>query len=114
MKKILKAIVIIISLIFVCVILGLAVISKSSKIKDPRVGLNALIKIEKSNKSVELISEEPLRYIAKSQKDFEDYMKNKGYTIEQAGRSFCFTNGDESIALGMEGFLGYKIFSDEY
>jgi hypothetical protein len=31
-------------------------IAKLSNIKDPFVGLDALIKIEKSNKSVELIS----------------------------------------------------------
>lgn len=96
------------------IILLLETISYSSKIKDPLIGLNAIIKIVKSNNSVELISRNPLRYIAKSEDDFMQYMEDKGYDVDRAGRGFFFTKGNESIALEMEGFMGnYKIFTGE-
>lgn len=115
MKKILKLIILSIIALCMSIILILGTISYSSKIKNPLIGLNALIKIVTSDKSVELISKNPLRYIAKSEDDFKEYMKNKGYDVEQAGRGFYFTKGKESIVLGMEGFMGnYKIFTDEY
>lgn len=115
MKKILKVTIIGIVTLCMSIILLLGTISYSSKIKDPSIGLNAIVKIVKSDNSVELISKNPLRYIAKSEDDFKQYMENKGYDVDQAGRGFYFTKGKESIALGMEGFMGnYKIFTDEY
>lgn len=115
MKKILKVTIISIVTLCMSIVLLLGTISYSSKIKDPLIGLNALVKIIKSNNSVELISKNPLRYIAKSTEDFEQYMEDKGYDVDQAGSGFYFTKGKESIALGMEGFMGnYKIFTDEY
>lgn len=115
MKKALKITIIGIVTLCMSIVLLLWTISSSSKIEDPLIGLNALVKIIKSDNSVELISKNPLRYIAKSEDDFKQYMEDKGYDVDQIGRGFCFTKGKESIALGMEGFMGnYKIFTDEY
>lgn len=115
MKKVLKVTIIGIVTLCMSIVLILGTISYSSKIEDPLIGLNALVKIVKSDNSVELISKNPLRYIAKSEDDFKQYMENKGYYIDRIGRGFYFTKGKESISLGMEGFMGnYKIFTDEY
>lgn len=114
LKKILKVIIICIIALCMSVILLLGTISYSSKIKDPLIGLNAIIKIVKSNSTVELMSTNPLRYISKNEDAFIQYMEDKGYDVDRVGRGFFFTKGNESIALEMEGFMGnYKIFTGE-
>ncbi|MFR2529636.1 MAG: hypothetical protein ACLS9F_18500 [Clostridium paraputrificum] len=96
------------------IILSLIIISNSSKIQNPFIGLKAIVSLEIGNEKVEKISEEPLRYISKSYEDFKNYMEDQGYIVEQAGRSFHLEKNSKKILLFSEGFLGiYQLFSDD-
>lgn len=108
MKKKLK---VIITIIFICFIIMLGLISYSSKILNPFVGLNAIIKMELSTEKAEKISDKPIRYISRGYDDFKAYMESKGYTVDQLGRCFDLKKGSERITLESEGFMKYELFT---
>lgn len=58
-------------------------ISYSSKIVNPFIGLKGLVQISLGEETVEKISDEPLRYISKSNEEFISYMELNGYVVEQ-------------------------------
>lgn len=93
------------------IVMFLGVVSYSSKIVNPFVGLKVLIQISIGKENVEKISDKPLRYISKSHEDFTTYMKSQGYIVEQFGRGFQLQKGTESKLLVSEGFMGrFEIF----
>lgn len=95
------------------IIMLLGVMSYSSKIWNPFIGLKAIIQIELSDDKVEKISENPLRYISRKYDDFVISMESKGYSVEQLGSGFVLQKGSEIILLLSEGFMGiYEIFSE--
>lgn len=99
--------------IIIAIIIVLASISYSSKIKNPFVGLKGIVQIEIGKEKVEKISDEPLRYISKSYDDFISYMELEGYLVERMGRGFQLEKGNEKKYLVSEGFMGvYEIFSE--
>lgn len=112
MKKKLKFILLsIIAAVSIWVIMLLGLISYSSKILNPFIGVNALIKMERSDKKVEQISDNPVRYISRGEDDFTAYMESQGYTVEQYGRYFDLKKGSDRIGVASEGFLNYEIFT---
>ena len=99
--------------LLIVIVMFLGVVSYSSKIANPFVGLKGLIQISIGKEKVEKISDKPLRYISKSHEDFTNYMKSQGYTVEQFGRGFQLQKGTESKLLVSEGFIGrFEIFSE--
>lgn len=105
--------VIVLSLSTICIALFLGLVSYSSKILNPFIGLSGIVKITLSNDKVEKISDEPLRYISRSYNDFTEYMESDGYTVEQMGRGFDFKKGNYRNLVVAEGFMGiYEIFSE--
>jgi hypothetical protein len=115
LKKALKVIIIVCIFIALSFGLLLGLISGSSKIKNPFIGLDAIIMIEKSNDLAEMVSEKPLRYITRNQDDFKKYMEKEGYSlVDQTGRGFYFKKGSETIVLGMEGFMKYSLFKEDF
>lgn len=105
--------VIILSLSTICVALFLCIVSYSSKILNPFVGLKGIYKITLSDNKVEKISDKPLRYISRSYTDFTEYMESEGYTVEQMGRGFDLKKGNYRNLLVAEGFMGvYEILSE--
>lgn len=105
--------VIILSLITLFMVLFLGAVSYSSKILNPFVGLNGIVKLTLGNEKVEKISDDPLRYISRSYTDFTEYMESEGYTVEQMGRGFDLKKGDYRELVVAEGFMEiYEIFSE--
>ena len=99
--------------LLIVIVMFLGVVSDSSKIANPFVGLKGLVQISISGEKVEKISDKPLRYISKSSEDFTNHMESEGYTVEQFGRGFQLQKGNESKLLVSEGFMGmYEIFSE--
>ena len=99
--------------LLIVIVMFLGVVSYSSKIANPFVGLKGLIQISIGKEKVEKISDKPLRYISKSYEDFTTYMKSQGYTVEQFGRGFQLQKDAESKLLVSEGFMGmFEIFSE--
>ena len=95
------------------IVMFLGVVSYSSKIANPFVGLKGLVQISIGKEKVEKISDKPLRYISKSHEDFTTYMISQGYTVEQFGRGFQLQKDAESKLLVSEGFMGmFEIFSE--
>ena len=56
--------------LLIVIVMFLGVVSYSSKIVNPFVGLKGLIQISIGKEKVEKISDKPLRYISKSYEDF--------------------------------------------
>ncbi|CEK35496.1 MAG: hypothetical protein KIB00_17650 [Paeniclostridium sordellii] len=110
MKKNIKVLIVTFA---ICTISILGLISYSSKIINPFIGINAIIKMELSDEKVEKISEKPVRYISRGYDDFITYMESKGYIVEQMGRGFDLKKGKERILLVAEGFLKYEIFTKQ-
>lgn len=105
--------VIALSLTAICIALFLGLVSYSSKILNPFIGLSGIFKINLSNEKVEKISDEPLRYISRSYNDFTEYMESEGYTVEQMGRGFDLKKGNYRNLVVAEGFMGiYEILSE--
>ena len=99
--------------VLIVIIMFLGIISYSSKIANPFVGVKGLAQIAIGGEKVEKISDKPLRYISKSSEDFTNYMESEGYIVEQFGRGFQLQKGNESKLLVSEGFMGmYEIFSE--
>ena len=89
-------------------------ISYSSKIVNPFIGLKGLVQISLGEETVEKISDEQLRYISKSNEEFISYMELNGYVVEQIGRGIQVERGSERKVLVSEGFIGmYEIFSEQ-
>lgn len=97
-------------------ILFLGLISYSSKIANPFIGLKGLIVINSSDKDIVQISIDPVRYIGKSDdvEGFVNYMTKKGYNAEQLGSSVSAYNDVKSLAYGIEGFFlsKYNIYTE--
>lgn len=108
-----KKIKIIMVLVSICVIFLLGLISYSSKILNPFIGVHAIIKMELSDQKVEKISEKPVRYISRSYDDFTTYMESEGYIVEQMGRGFDLKKGSKRSLLVAEGFLKYEIYTKQ-
>ena len=81
-------------------ILFLGLISYSSKIANPFIGLKGLILINSSDKDIVQVSIDPVRYIGKSDdvEGFVNYMTKKGYNAEQLGSSVSVYNDVKSLA----------------
>ncbi|WP_419749287.1 hypothetical protein [Terrisporobacter petrolearius] len=107
-KKIVK----LLSIMLCIIIFSLGLISYSSKILNPFIGLNGIFKLTTGHQTVEKISDDPLRYISRSYEDFTTYMEKEGYIVDQLGRGFSLKKENETITLTSEGFIGmYEIFS---
>ena len=96
------------------VVLFLGMISYSSKILNPFMGVKGLVQIELSDNKAKQISKEPLRYISKDYESFTDYMESQGYTVEQMGRGFDLQKSSERKRFLSEGFFmtKYYIFTE--
>jgi len=96
------------------VVLFLGMISYSSKILNPFVGIKGLLQIELSDSKVKQISKEPVRYISKDYQSFTDYMESQGHAVEQMGRGFDLQKGSERKIFSSEGFFmtKYYIFTE--
>lgn len=89
------------------------IISISSKILNPFIGINGIIKMETGEKAVEIISEDPLRYISNTYEDFTEYMESEGLEVEQVGRGFELKSKNYVKFFMSEGFLNrYEIFTE--
>lgn len=97
-------------------ILLLGLISYSSKIANPFIGLKGLILINSSNKDIVEVSIDPVRYIGRSDnvEGFIDYMTKKGYNAEQLGSVVSVYNNVKSVAYDIEGFFlsKYNIYTE--
>lgn len=97
-------------------ILFLGLISYSSKIANPFIGLKGLILINSSDKDIVQVSIDPVRYIGKSDdvEGFVNYMTKKGYNAEQLGSSVSVYNDVKSLAYDIEGFFlsKYNIYTE--
>ena len=98
------------------IILFLGMISYSSKIANPFIGLNGLILIHSSDKDVVKISVDPRRYISKSNnvEKFVKYKTKEGYNAEQLGSSVSVYNNVKSLSYRIEGFFlsKYNIYTE--
>ena len=96
--------------------LFLGMISYSSKITNPFIGLKGLILINSSDKDIVQVSIDPVRYIGRSNnvEGFVDYMSKKGYNAEQLGSSVSAYNDVKSLSYGIEGFFlsKYNIYTE--
>jgi len=97
-------------------VLFLGLISYSSKIANPFIGLKGLILINSSDKDIVQVSIDPVRYIGKSDnvEGFVNYMTEKGYNAEQLGSSVSAYNDVKSLSYGIEGFFlsKYNIYTE--
>ena len=97
-------------------ILFLGLISYSSKIANPFIGLKGLILVNSSDKEVIQLSVDPVRYIGKSDnvEGFVNYMTKNGYNAEQLGSSVSAYNDVKSLSYGIEGFFlsKYNIYTE--
>ena len=97
-------------------ILFLGLISYSSKITNPFIGVKGLILMNSSNKDIVQVSIDPVRYIGKSDnvEGFVKFMTNKGYNAEQLGSSVSAYNDVKSLSYGIEGFFlsKYNIYTE--
>lgn len=97
-------------------ILFLGLISYSSKITTPFIGLKGLVLMNSSDKDIVQVSIDPVRYIGRSNnvEGFVNYMINKGYNAEQLGSSVSVYNDVKSLAYGIEGFFlsKYNIYTE--
>lgn len=93
----------------------LGLISYSSKIANPFIGLKGLILMNSSDKNIVQVSIDPVRYIGKRDnvEGFVNYMTKKGYNAEQLGSSVSAYNDAKSLAYGIEGFFlsKYNIYT---
>lgn len=107
---------IIVASILCLTILFLGLISYSSKIINPFVGLKGLILINSSDKNIVQVSINPVRYIGKSDniEGFVNYLTKKGYNAEQLGSSVSAYNDIKSLSYGIEGFFlsKYNIYTE--
>lgn len=107
--------IIIVSILYLT-ILCLGLISYSSKIANPFIGLKGLILMNYSDKDIVQVSIDPVRYIGKSDnvEGFINYMTKKGYNAEQLGSCVSAYNGVKSLAYGIEGFFlsKYNIYTE--
>jgi len=107
---------IIIGSLLCLVILFLGLISYSSKIMNPFIGIKGLILINSSDKDVVQISVDPARYLSKSNnvEGFVKYMTEKAYKSEQLGSSVSAFNNIKSLSYGIEGFFlsNYNIYTE--
>ncbi|MGL5439994.1 MAG: hypothetical protein ACRDA4_06325 [Filifactoraceae bacterium] len=112
MKK--KNIIIVCILCLTISLLGL--ISYSSKISNPFIGLKGLALMNFSDKDVVQVSIDPVRYMGRSDnvEGFVDYISNKGYNAEQLGSSVSAYNDTKSLSYGIEGFFlsKYNIYTE--
>lgn len=97
-------------------ILLLGLISYSSKIANPFIGLKGLILINSSDKDIVEVSIDPVRYIGRSDnvEGFIDYMTKKGYNAEQLGSVVSVYNNVKSVSYDIEGFFlsKYNIYTE--
>jgi hypothetical protein len=98
------------------IILSLGLISYSSKITNPFIGLKGLILINSSDKDVVQLSIDPVRYIGRSDnvEGFVKYMTEKGYNAEQLGSRVSVFNDTKSLSYSIEGFFSsyYNIYTE--
>lgn len=98
------------------IILFLGLISYSSKIANPLIGLKGLILMNSNDKDIVKVSIDPVRYIGRSDnvEGFVDYMIKKGYNAEQLGSSVSAYNGVKSLVYDIEGFFlsKYNIYTE--
>lgn len=91
-------------------------ISYSSKIANPFIGIKGLILTNFNNKDVVQISTDPVRYMGSSDniEGFIKYMSKKGYNAEQLGSSVSVYNDAKSLSYGIEGFFlsKYNIYTE--
>ena len=97
-------------------ILFLGLISYSSKITNPFIGVKGLILMNSSDKDIVQVSIDPVRYMGKSDnvEGFVKFMTNKGYNAEQLGSSVSAYNDVKSLSYGIEGFFlsKYNIYTE--
>ena len=97
-------------------ILFLGLISYSSKITNPFIGVKGLILMNSSDKDIVQVSINPVRYMGKSDnvEGFVKFMTNKGYNAEQVGSSVSAYNDVKSLSYGIEGFFlsKYNIYTE--
>ena len=97
-------------------ILFLGLISYSSKIANPFIGLKGLILMNSSDKDIVQVSIDPVRYIGRSDtvEGFINYMTKEGYNAEQLGSSVSVYNDVKSLAYDIEGFFlsTYNIYTE--
>ena len=98
-------------IMLVMVFMFLGVVSYSSKVYNPFVGVKGLIQISIGDEKVEKVSDEPLICISRTYDDFIGYIKDQGYSVDQMGRGFRIEKGDDVRTLMAEGFMGrYELF----
>lgn len=106
----------IIAISILCLTILLGLISYSSKIENPFIGLKGLILINSSDKDIVKISIDPVRYIGRSDnvEGFIDYMTKKGYNAEQLGSVVSVYNNVKSVSYDIEGFFlsKYNIYTE--
>ena len=97
-------------------ILFLGLISYSSKITNPFIGIKGLILMNSSDKDIVQVSIDPVRYMGKSDnvEGFVKFMTKKGYNAEQLGSSVSAYNDVKSLSYGIEGFFlsKYNIYTE--
>lgn len=98
---------IIIASILCLIILFLGLVSYSSKISNPFIGLKGLVMINYNDKDIVQISIDPVRYISRSDdvEGFVEYMNEKGYNAEQLGSSVSTYNDVKALSYNIEGFF---------
>jgi hypothetical protein len=89
------------------IVLFLGLVSYSSKITNPFIGLKGLVLINSTSKDVVQISTDPVRYIGRSDnvEGLVKYMNEKGYNAEQLGSQFSAFNDTEYLHYSIEGFF---------
>ena len=97
-------------------ILFLGLISYSSKIVNPFIGLKGLVLMNSTNQDIVQVSINPVRYISRSDnvESFVNYLTKKGYNAEQLGSSVSAYNDVKSLSYGIEGFFlsKYNIYTE--
>ncbi|MEG0181714.1 MAG: hypothetical protein RR657_07465 [Peptostreptococcaceae bacterium] len=98
------------------IILFLGLISYSSKIVNPFIGLKGLILMNSSDKDIIQISIDPVRYIGERNnvEGFINYMTKKGYNADGLGSAVLAHNDVKSLAYDIEGFFlsKYNIYTE--